>query len=548
MLYGETVKFSGKTLWISPSYGDGEIQWEDPHRIQLLVDCDTQGDGRPMLYSFDGQDALSLLVSHQGDGPLRMLVAEEEEMGPSPSQAAGKNQVTASTPATASTPTNTSERGATTTDGDAPVNLVAVNLRKRKKTATARRPVNLVAVNLVSPPATKLTATTVGVKCAAGKALEPKTAEGERVVDADDAAAPNHAPRRSSKRVKVARNLLIVENSIDVLSQRQRQQHQKNQNGRLTALLTASRAAREAYRQKHIRCVHVTAAAAAQDLLHHRQQQHGPLNAKWNMMATASSVQQCLSPRPQRERREKENAGDKQRREPKSEELYQVEAVIGERTVHRGGESMTQVLVLWHDYGIEDASWEPILNIPSEFVDRYKGGELPDPDFFDDETAGEVGNARGGDEDQERVEEVDKVEDQGHAPQSQHGEEQEEEEEASSTRHHGVRHLDEEDNDYEEDGDYSMVMNDADKDSGTAGSEGSADRRGTDTQRRSQVAALFVGEYRQHEACLETTLHCKRPLPKPCEPGPGAQGVANGLSHSHMREHTRARAHTHTHT
>jgi len=61
---------------------------------------------------------------------------------------------------------------------------------------------------------------------------------------------------------------------------------------------------------------------------------------------------------------------------------------------------MTQVLVLWEGYGIEHATWEPILNIPSEFVDRFKGDELPDPDFFDSDVE----------------------DDQGHVPQSQYGE------------------------------------------------------------------------------------------------------------------------------
>jgi hypothetical protein len=93
------------------------------------------------------------------------------------------------------------------------------------------------------------------------------------------------------------------------------------------------------------------------------------------------------------------NASEKQ-----DDRLYQVAAVIGERKVRKGGERMTQVLVLWEGYGIEHATWEPILNIPSEFVDRFKGDELPDPDFFDSDVE----------------------DDQGHVPQSQYGEVNEE--------------------------------------------------------------------------------------------------------------------------
>jgi hypothetical protein len=86
--------------------------------------------------------------------------------------------------------------------------------------------------------------------------------------------------------------------------------------------------------------------------------------------------------------------------EKKDDRLCQVAAVIGERKVRKGGERMTQVLVLWEGYGIEHATWEPILNIPSESVDRFKGDELPDPDFFDSDVE----------------------DDQGHVPQSQYGE------------------------------------------------------------------------------------------------------------------------------
>ena len=262
---------------------------------------------------------------------------------------------------------------------------------------------------------------------------------------------------------------------------------------------------------------------------------------------TTSSAQQCLSLRPQRERRGKESAGDKQWRESKGEELYQVEAVIGERTVHHmGGESMTQVLVLWHDYGIERASWEPILNIPSEFVDRFKGGELPDPDFFDDDAAGIVENDRGGDENQGHIEGADKGEDQGHAPQLQYGEE-EEEAEASSTRYHGrgSRYWDEEDNDDEEDRDYSVAMDDGDKDNGTAGSERSADGRGMVAERRSQVAALFVGVRRQHEVCAACKPLCTaRGL---CL-NPASPNLVRRVWRTDFRIHARAHTHAHTHT
>jgi hypothetical protein len=67
----------------------------------------------------------------------------------------------------------------------------------------------------------------------------------------------------------------------------------------------------------------------------------------------------------------------------KEEMLYLVEAVIGERRVQVQGESMTQVLVMWRNYGLSAATWEPLLNIPSEFVDKFKKGELPDPAIFD---------------------------------------------------------------------------------------------------------------------------------------------------------------------
>jgi hypothetical protein len=67
----------------------------------------------------------------------------------------------------------------------------------------------------------------------------------------------------------------------------------------------------------------------------------------------------------------------------KEEMLYLVEAVIGERRVHVQGESMPQVLVMWRNYGLSAATWEPLLNIPSEFVDKFKKGELPDPAIFD---------------------------------------------------------------------------------------------------------------------------------------------------------------------
>ena len=62
---------------------------------------------------------------------------------------------------------------------------------------------------------------------------------------------------------------------------------------------------------------------------------------------------------------------------------YEVQAVIGERTIRKGQEDCTQVLVLWKGFGLSRATWEPILQIPPIFVDIFKGGELPDPDFFD---------------------------------------------------------------------------------------------------------------------------------------------------------------------
>ena len=77
--------------------------------------------------------------------------------------------------------------------------------------------------------------------------------------------------------------------------------------------------------------------------------------------------------------------------------LYQVAAVIGKRTV-KGGGRISEVLVLWEDFGIECATWEPILNIPTVFVDRFEGGKLPDPDLFDGgvEEEGEVEEAEDG--------------------------------------------------------------------------------------------------------------------------------------------------------
>jgi hypothetical protein len=39
---------------------------------------------------------------------------------------------------------------------------------------------------------------------------------------------------------------------------------------------------------------------------------------------------------------------------------------------------------MWKGYGIEHATWEPLQNIPAVWVRRFRAGELPDPDVFDD--------------------------------------------------------------------------------------------------------------------------------------------------------------------
>ena len=74
--------------------------------------------------------------------------------------------------------------------------------------------------------------------------------------------------------------------------------------------------------------------------------------------------------------------------------LYEIEAVLGERKVHKGSDTWTEVLVLWRGYGIEDATYEPLLNIPPEFVDKFRSGQLPDPDVFDSDGGVESERAR----------------------------------------------------------------------------------------------------------------------------------------------------------
>ena len=44
-----------------------------------------------------------------------------------------------------------------------------------------------------------------------------------------------------------------------------------------------------------------------------------------------------------------------------------------------------EVLVLWKGFGIGSATWEPVQNIPCQFVDAFEDGFLPDPAVFDDD-------------------------------------------------------------------------------------------------------------------------------------------------------------------
>jgi hypothetical protein len=38
---------------------------------------------------------------------------------------------------------------------------------------------------------------------------------------------------------------------------------------------------------------------------------------------------------------------------------------------------------MWKGFGIGYATWEPKHNIPRAFVERFKEGQLPNPDIFD---------------------------------------------------------------------------------------------------------------------------------------------------------------------
>jgi len=64
--------------------------------------------------------------------------------------------------------------------------------------------------------------------------------------------------------------------------------------------------------------------------------------------------------------------------------IFVVEAVLGERKRRHGRHNViSEVLVLWRGYGIEDATWEVSTNIPVALVRRFKQGFLPNPDMFD---------------------------------------------------------------------------------------------------------------------------------------------------------------------
>ena len=51
------------------------------------------------------------------------------------------------------------------------------------------------------------------------------------------------------------------------------------------------------------------------------------------------------------------------------EDLYEVEAVIAERTV----KNKRQVLVKWTGVDLLSATWEPIENIPQICLDEFRG-------------------------------------------------------------------------------------------------------------------------------------------------------------------------------
>ena len=53
-------------------------------------------------------------------------------------------------------------------------------------------------------------------------------------------------------------------------------------------------------------------------------------------------------------------------------ECFEVEEVLSERDHQR----RRQVLVKWTGVDIINSTWEPIGNIPSEFVDRFRGRQV----------------------------------------------------------------------------------------------------------------------------------------------------------------------------
>ena len=64
-------------------------------------------------------------------------------------------------------------------------------------------------------------------------------------------------------------------------------------------------------------------------------------------------------------------------------ELFVVEAVVGERKRRAGRCVRTELLVVWHGYGLEHATWELSTNIPPIFLRQFRAGFLPNPDIFD---------------------------------------------------------------------------------------------------------------------------------------------------------------------
>ena len=84
-------------------------------------------------------------------------------------------------------------------------------------------------------------------------------------------------------------------------------------------------------------------------------------------------------------KRERRHSGRKRKCESVDDCLYLVEAVLGERSRMIGRNPEREVLVLWKGFGIGSATWEPVQNIPCQFVDAFEDGFLPDPAVFDDD-------------------------------------------------------------------------------------------------------------------------------------------------------------------